>query len=621
MKGSILGTLVAAALVGAASGCGAKPGEGTGQIVYSVGVAHGNQHAGLFVTDDEGRDHRRLTRAPGPTAIDAKWSPAGDAILFEVQTESGGEIWTMNPDGIGARNIADGLSASWSPDGQEVAVVGAKGFISILSADGSALTEIDLGLGEDEHVELAPDWSQNGAELALSVSPLNISASRIVAVRADGKGRLRSLGEARDGVLEEHPNWSPDGSLIAFHHSDESEGTSVWVMRSDGSARGLVARDAGPPAWSLDGKSLLCEVAAPGAEGVFAYPLDGSEPERLGPSRSGLRESRGRFRHRLGRDASWHPDGKLVAYVDDAGRVIVSRPDGSDKTHLTDPGEDAMPDWSPDGSQIAFARGSDGDAEVHVVGADGKDERRIAEGSGPRWSPDGTALLIEITRGKQVGFSIITQEPFRIGPITRGRSAAWSPDGTSIAFVRDELDSGESQMVTQSTLHTVRPDGTGLRTLGKSEAGAHFAFADPVWAPDGESILIDEADPTAGSDARLRRIRIDGSAGVTIARGGDDFSSFGQLTVSPDGKRAAFLIDGASDVETIDLGEGKWTEVLSGNSFVSGLSWSPDGERLAYVVSRSEDASELYVMNADGTDRRRISKPPESVGDFDWRPS
>lgn len=621
MNGWTLGALLVIALLGAASGCGAKPAEGPEQIVYSVGISHGSQHAGLFVTDEEGRRHRRLTRAPGPTAIDAKWSPAGDTILFEVQTHAAGEIWTMNPDGSDARNIADGLSASWSPDGREVAVVGPKGFISILSADGSALTEIDLGLGEDESVELAPDWSPNGAEVALSVSPLNISASRIVAVRADGKGRPRSLGEARDGVLEAHPRWSPDGSLIAFHHSDEFDGTTVWVMRADGSARRLVARDAGPPAWSLDGKSLLCEVAAPGTEGVFAYPLDGGEPQRLGPARSGLLESRGRFRHRLGRDVSWRPDGKLVAYVDDAGKVIVSRPDGSEKRQLTDPGEDAMPDWSPDGSQIAFARGSEGDAEVYVTGADGKGERRIAEGSGPRWSPDGAALLIEITRGKHAGFSVVTQDPLRIGPMTRGRSAAWSPDGTSIAFVRDELDSGEGQMVTQSTLHTMRPDGTGLRTVGRSEPGAHFAFADPVWAPDGESILIAEADPIAGSDARLRRIRIDGSARETIARGGADFSSFGQLTVSPDGKQAAFVIDGGSDVETIDLTGGKLTEVLSGDSFIPGLSWSPDGERLAYVVSRGEEEFDLYVMNADGTDRRRLSRPPEPAGEFDWRPS
>jgi hypothetical protein len=31
--------------------------------------------------------------------------------------------------------------------------------------------------------------------------------------------------------------------------------------------------------------------------------------------------------------------------------------------------------------------------------------------------------------------------------------------------------------------------------------------------------------------------------------------------------------------------------------------------------------SALYVMNADGTDRQRLSRPPEPVTQFDWRPS
>jgi Tol biopolymer transport system component len=624
MKGSILGALLAVAVLAAASGCGAEPAEGPAQIVYSVGGAHGSRHAGLFVTDDEGRDLRRLTRAPGPAAIDAEWSPAGDLILFEVQTELGGEIWTMNPDGSGARNIADGLSASWSPDGREVAVVGSKGFISILSADGSALTEIDLGLGEDESVEIAPDWSPNGAELVLSVSPPNISASRIVAVRVDGKGRPRSLGEAREGVLEERSRWSPDGSLIAFQRSDETEGTSVWVMRPDGSGRRLVARDVGPPVWSLDGKSLLCEVTAPGRTGVFAYPLDGGDPQHVGPIQSGLHESRGRFRHEVGTpvSVSWHPGGTRVVYVDDAGRVIVSRPDGSEKRQLTDPGEDAMPDWSPDGSQIAFVRGSDGDSEVYVIGSDGKGERRIAPGSGPQWSSDGTALLIGVTRGKEAGFAVVTLKPLQVGRMVRGGSAVWSPDGEAIAFLTHRTDPrAESSVPYQSTLYVMRPDLKNVRRLAESGPGqTPLVFNVPAWSPDGESLLVAEEDPMSSASGRLLRVDLAGSGQETIAR--HEFSAFEQVTVSPDGKRAAYLIEGAAQIETIDLDDGdRKTVARLDEGFFSGPAWSPDGKKLAYVASPSEGVFNLYRIDADGTDRRRISKPPAPVGDFDWRPS
>jgi Tol biopolymer transport system component len=64
--------------------------------------------------------------------------------------------------------------------------------------------------------------------------------------------------------------------------------------------------------------------------------------------------------------------------------------------------------------------------------------------------------------------------------------AAWSPDGSLIVF--DAMSSGSPFQ----GLWTVRPDGTGLTSLGtrSDEAGVVEGFSSPVWSPDGTLILM-----------------------------------------------------------------------------------------------------------------------------------
>jgi Tol biopolymer transport system component len=615
VRRGVAGAILALSL---ATGCGAQPAQGPGQIVYAVDSGQGSKYAGLFVVDSDGGGHRRLTRAPDPLAITVAWSPAGDELLVEGQTQTGGEIWLMNSDGTGARNVAEGFSASWSRDGSRIALVNLKGGISILSADGSPDAEIDLGLDEGETPELAPDWSPDGDELVLSVSSLNVSASRLVGVRADGKGRPRPLGQAHEGVSEEHATWSPDASMIAFHRVYEEAESSIWVMRAHGSGRRLVVRDAnaGPPVWSPDGRALLCEVTDPHDEHVAAYPLAGGTPQRLGPFRSGLHESRGRFRHRLGRDVSWRRDGTLVAYVDDAGQVIVSRPDGSAKKQLTGPKEVSMPEWSPDGGEIAFVRGDDGDSEVFVVEADGENERLVIAGSGPRWSPDGTELLVDEVHRKEGGFSMVGVASLRPRYFA-GLDPAWSLDGSRIVFVRHRWNE-EGTPVT-STLYTMRRDGMGLRAVAETGDDAPLVFRSPEWLPDGGSIMVGEHDPLQGPAGRLLEVRANGSGARVIAR--DHGASF-DIAVAPDGEQAAFVAADGDRIETIDLQTGRRRTVASAQQgYLWAPRWSPDGEWLGYVASSDETVADLFVVRADGTDRRRLSRPPEPAGEFDWRPS
>ena len=156
------------------------------------------------------------------------------------------------------------------------------------------------------------------------------------------------------------------------------------------------------------------------------------------------------------------PDGRLLALASDrAGRgdldIWVQQADGGVPLRITDdPADDQTPDFSPDGRQIAF-RSERGGGGIYLVSTLGGPARlAIAGGRRPRFSPDGSRL------------------------------AYWTGQFRGVAGARDT-----------SVFVAPLDGGTPTRV-----AAGFQAALDPVWAPDGRSLLIlgrrdEDADNTS----------------------------------------------------------------------------------------------------------------------------
>ena len=108
-----------------------------------------DQSGGLYVLNSDGSGLVQLVS--GPTN-DAAWSPSGNQIAFTRTVSEPGkllsrsDIWIINVDGTGARNLTSGLQwssgrAAWSPDGQSVAF-GANGYLWRIDLAGGAAAQI-----------------------------------------------------------------------------------------------------------------------------------------------------------------------------------------------------------------------------------------------------------------------------------------------------------------------------------------------------------------------------------------------------------------------------------------------------------------------------------------------
>ena len=229
---------------------------------------------------------------------------------------------------------------------EPVAVVRPTAHLFTMDSDGGNLTQITAS---SEYQRFSsPDWSPDGTLLAFDGwSRERNSTAHVLIVRTD-------THDVRDLGIGMMPNFSPEGHRIAFSWPDRGIGT----MNADGEERRLIAADGWGAQWSPDGKWIACEIRDPASKTAHIALIDVETGER----NSIFSQNQSSHYSRIFWNMEWSPDSNQICFravVKETGKIefAIASINGSNNIVALRPGGNIYSDfsWHPDGESILFA--------------------------------------------------------------------------------------------------------------------------------------------------------------------------------------------------------------------------------------------------------------------------
>jgi dipeptidyl aminopeptidase/acylaminoacyl peptidase len=268
-------------------------------------------------------------------------------------------------------------------------------------------------------------------------------------------------------------------------------------------------------------------------------------------------------------------------------------------------------------------------------------------------SPDGRRIVYSVILRDRPGrpygqlwiMDIVTQKSVRVGgDKDSGGGPVWSPDGKWFAFHGHQGEKGG--------LFIARPDGSEV-TLLVSPSGTNSPLPgtgnEVTWSPDGKQLAFvsstpgPEAAEAAGDPMVITRYLYKPDAGEGMTRFNDNqrlhifvvdssTKQVRQLTQgnfdehsidwSPDGKEILFVSNREAnqdeffnyDIFALKVADNSIRRLTATESNEYEPLWSPDGKRIVFRGTRrgltdretTMEDTHVWVMNADGSDRREI---------------
>lgn len=171
-----------------------------------------------------------------------------------------------------------------------------------------------------------------------------------------------------------------------------------------------------------------------------------------------------------------------------------------------------------------------------------------------------------------------------------------SPNGQWVVF--DGTRPGLTP-ISDFDIQLVRRNGRGRRTLTRSR----FWDNDAQWSPDGRRISFSRTTDADWTKAWIWTVRPDGTAPRKLARG-----QFGRW--SPDGTRLALdspTPASPGDLFIVDADGRNRRLLLASPELDQPADWSPDGKRILFTrYSSTSSRSSVHVIGVDGAGLRRL---------------
>jgi TolB protein len=227
----------------------------------------------IYAMDFDGRNQRRLTNQ---RALVLNPDARGGKVVFTSYAKRFPQLWIMNADGSGQKEVPTGIelnaSPSLSPDGSQIAFAGsAKGNtdIYLVNSSGGGLKR----LTSTHALEASPDFSPTGRQILYTSD--QTGSPQIWVMDAEGTNQRRMTFA---GNWNDEASWNPKGDKIAFACRNEGDFNICIMDFATGNTVQLTSEGSNDhPAWSPDGTKIVYQSRRGGSGPYQVYTMDAQD--------------------------------------------------------------------------------------------------------------------------------------------------------------------------------------------------------------------------------------------------------------------------------------------------------------------------------------------------------
>ncbi len=557
----------------------------------------------LYLFDSPGSEPRRLTTDPG-LDYNGVISPDGRWVVFTSERTGSPDLYVLDLHGDAApRPLVEGPAMEDAAD---------------ISPDGRRLLFVSTRDGNADVFEMP-------------FRPEDPAAA----------GEARNL--TRHAAGDYNPAFSPDGTRILFSSSRDtavatSTGASpgptylaseLYVMRSDGTGVRRLTRHErwdGAPAWAPDGRAAFFYSQRDGESRVYRTGVD----DAAGSDRTGDDGAAGSDRTAVDGAAGSEsvgaaPEPISAAAEPGGAEPARSEPAGAGPEPISSADEAALsPTLGPDG-RLAFTAQRDGWWTLVSTRPDGSDPRVESDAARDYWAPaydPASGRLLAHGPGPVADASVFESDApgeFLVHPPLPVDMPDRSVSLVGIRGYLPAVDPTSGEVATSEAfarLVASRPDGSGKRVIHDLAGGAdRYRGPDSAWGPswskDGRWLAFIVGPPFASDavDVDIWKIRSDGTSLVSLTPDSDANDALPDF--SPDGRRIVFRSrrGGNADIYLMNADGGDVRRLTHHEATDTMPAFSSAGDRIAFTSLRDGNF-ELYTVAIDEDGR---AGPPERL--------